>query len=706
MDTWIVDHKNPTIVISYLEELNIQLCDKLIVCFDYFDTLVTRSVEPEHTKVVACELLHKALKLQCSGNDLYELRRELELEMTTANGRATGELDFRLDTFAVEFYKVLKDAEKQWDERVDEEQFTSMLLDIELSVEKVVQRCCPQMIQVVDALQQIGVKTLLVSDFYLPEVQFRAMVESQGLAGCFRDIYVSSTRGKSKGSGTLYPEICALHNCHPQDVLMIGDNAHADISMAEKHGLRTLHVVRPELQKQYASYRQRRESNSHIHQEAMFGEVAFPQVPFKEMGASLWLFIHRLFSELHKHNVRDVFFLSKEGEFLKALFDSYQKSLFGKRLIQSHYLIASRKATFIASLRPLEKEDFGRLLNHYKDLSIREFLQSLNFSKEDTAEIIDRLPFDCEFRLPELAAHPHFKALLMLHDFQKKYENIRSEQSANFRKYVSSFVGDVAQKGMCLVDVGWKGSIQDNIFHVFEGSVNIMGYYIGSYNPTELWSGNTKRGILFENREDESEYFHVYNNNRSLFEMLLGASHGSAERYLTEDKFNDSQIVTARVYESRIVDGESYTVLVLDHPEERELFNRAIKPIQDAFLKYFVQLTAKYIEAECTIPSNKWFSRHHARMVYLPDIGEIEFFEDLYHLENFGIFEFTNFQTNHTFTIFERLRNLKNIVLDPPVLEIGIWPPILLRRFGVGFWQKVDGRLRYFRQFKSLKRHV
>jgi hypothetical protein len=88
-------------------------------------------------------------------------------------------------------------------------------------------------------------------------------------------------------------------------------------------------------------------------------------------------------------------------------------------------------------------------------------------------------------------------------------------------------------------------------------------------------------------------------------------------------------------------------------------------------------------------------------MVFLPTKEEISGFEKLYHLENFGIFEVSDFKTEQRFTLFERMVHLKNIIRNPSVLETGIWPPIILRRFGVGFWRFVDGRKRYRAAFKS-----
>ncbi len=90
---------------------------------------------------------------------------------------------------------------------------------------------------------------------------------------------------------------------------------------------------------------------------------------------------------------------------------------------------------------------------------------------------------------------------------------------------------------MSIVDVGWKGSIQDNLFYILDQEVAVAGYYVGSLIATERRKNNRKQGLLFDDTPRLSPYFHVYNNNRSLYEMMLGASHGSADGYYTREQF-------------------------------------------------------------------------------------------------------------------------------------------------------------------------
>jgi hypothetical protein len=80
----------------------------------------------------------------------------------------------------------------------------------------------------------------------------------------------------------------------------------------------------------------------------------------------------------------------------------------------------------------------------------------------------------------------------------------------------------------------------------------------------------------------------------------------------------------------------------------------------------------------------------------------VDFYSNLYHLENFGIFEFTRFSSQHSLRPVERLKNLRRLLKSPAAfLETGIWPPIILRRMGLDFLQPFDGVKRYRRVFRE-----
>ncbi len=66
-----------------------------------------------------------------------------------------------------------------------------------------------------------------------------------------------------------------------------------------------------------------------------------------------------------------------------------------------------------------------------------------------------------------------------------------------------------------------------------------------------------------------------------------------------------------------------------------------------------------------------------------------------------GCSSITDFRADNGVPLPDRIRNLITVIRSKTLLESGIWPPIILRRLGVGFYRHVDGYRRYQRVFKK-----
>jgi FMN phosphatase YigB (HAD superfamily) len=703
MEKWIIGHDSSDDILNALHEW-IESCeDTPIVCFDYFDTLVVRHIEPEHTKRIASHLLSHLLHENLSRQEIYSYRQEIEQHLCEYSVQNGGEPEFHFIDFGSRLYRRISPADKNFLSLRDEDSFIRILLDIELAVEKAVQVLIPETVKVLRKIKAKGLTTLLVSDFYLPEKYFREMLKAHDIDTQFDHVFVSVDHSGMKGTGKMYDRICNAIGCRNDQILMIGDNIHADFNMARQKGVRALHVQNP-AQKVFYSRWMEEDRSARKYPEKIFSAVLEKKGLFHELGCSIWLFIFKLFNELVEERVENVFFLSKEGEFLKTLFDTFQKDIYGHCITESHYLLVSRKSTFTASLRALEEEDFLRLLNHYRDISLRDFMLSLNFEEEYSRSLCRKLQLDFSSRFHDLKNRLEFKTLINNREFREKYEQVRMEQRSNFLCYMDSFGINFFEKGMYIVDVGWKGSIQDNIYHIFEGKVTMQGYYIGSLIATELFDNNKKKGILFTDRPEKSKFFNVYNNNRSLLEMILGATHGSADAYLRADgDVPFSLQPNQEVYATAEGRGGKVVIITLDLPEERKLYTDVIKPLQREIKKLASAFNTSFILADCKVPGEEWFARLHARVVFKPTQQEVKQFEELYHLENFGIFEYSDFQSQKRVSFGQRLRNLTKVMRNGEILETGIWPPVILNRLGISFFRYIDGLKRFYKEFKSIR---
>jgi predicted HAD superfamily hydrolase len=97
-----------------------------------------------------------------------------------------------------------------------------------------------------------------------------------------------------------------------------------------------------------------------IHKENNFSNHAFP----------LYLFTERLYTQLIESDCKDILFMSREGQFLKKLFERYCgiRSELGLPVtnIKTHYFYGSRNSIMSASMKEIEKEDFNLMFRYFK----------------------------------------------------------------------------------------------------------------------------------------------------------------------------------------------------------------------------------------------------------------------------------------------------------------------------------------------------
>ncbi len=666
-----------------------------VVCFDFFDTLVLRTVSPEDTKRLAAEKLSGEIKTNLNADEIYQLRNMLELRFCRENLEAGNDPEFNLVELAGAMHNRLYTF-GLFEGEEDSNKFSNRIIEIELAVEKKVQRINKDVADLLKYCHDKGVTTAIISDFYLPQKYFLELLNHHGLRDQVDHLFVSADQRLTKGhSGRLYRFAAKAIGCNPEQMIMIGDNPQADVSQATAQGLTAYCLEAP------LSISRKKSENFGQYEEALQNNKA----PFfAEMGLSLHWFIRRLFLTALVDGRQDLFFCSKEGEFLQKLFIDYQQLKFGRQVIDSHYLYVSRKATFVCSLKRLERESFDRLFVHYRDLSLIEFLQSLNFFEKQAIKICSELQLDYRTRHFDLKNHADFKRLVQSPLFNDQYDRLRTQQRQNFLRYLSHFNVDLQRDGLALVDVGWKGSIQNNIYYALGEQVAVHGYYLGLLSPTEIRKKNQKSGILFHDVPAHSEYIHVFNNNRSLFEMMLGASHGSAAGYYFGEQFEqeerDANITLISVGD----EPEMPQIALVDLPDERELYTTQIEPLQEFYARLHEAMTKLSRTSAEESPDFAWVARKHARMVFKPRGREVDLFSKLYHLENFGLFEFTAFDNPDRISFVKRLKNLWALKKDPAAfLETGIWPPIILRRLGLGFLTPLDGQKRFNRIFGSTR---
>lgn len=403
--------------------------------------------------------------------------------------------------------------------------------------------------------------------------------------------------------------------------------------------------------------------------------------PFEDMAYSLYLFIKRLHAQTTSKKVNDLYFFSREGKMLKDMFDLFLDQSKQPSRIRTHYLEVSRRSTFLPSLAELENEPFEVLFRQYPRISLNAFLKSLALDEyRDTLVSethISHTQFDTVH--DDLPTSAPFQRLLSDRVFQKLYHDERSARAKALAAYVASFTGGVLPNTLHVVDVGWKGSIQDNLFNWFQRTagteVSVQGYYVGLIAKGLASERNRKVGLLFSSVPHRTPGFHIFNENRSLFEVLLPACHGGPRSY----KFQNGK-----------------PSVVKDPFDEERMIAALVTPVANAILEKFKQITAEKYATDEQLSADA--CKRHARMVFKPKDNEMSWMLSVSHVENFGIFEKSHFGKADTrSTLIERCRYTWNLFARRQLDDPGFWPYLTLRQ------RSLAGVSALYRAFRKLQ---
>lgn len=390
--------------------------------------------------------------------------------------------------------------------------------------------------------------------------------------------------------------------------------------------------------------------------------------PFVDMAFSLALFTERLYRAARTEGVQDLFFFAREGQPLKEMFDFRQSLHSGADRIRTHYLKVSRRSTFLLSLGPLGEETFDVLFRQYRRISILDFLKSLDLDEyaPPLASALGLAPAALDAGSDDLPNDTRFCALLQLDLFRQIYEEQRTARSTAFERYLRQLLGGGPLPPVLhVVDVGWKGSIQDNLHNwlrkVHGDTAQIEGYYLGLVATGAMSSTNRKTGLLFSNIGGHTPGFNIFNENRALFEIVLHADHGSARRY--------------------VMDEYGAPAVIEDAFEESTMIGDKVSPVSRPIIAFFRRIAA----TAAAVPLSdaqllKSALKRHSRMVFHPSREEVDWVFSVSHVENFGVFEESRFgRSSASVSLPDKAAFTWNLISRWRQRELGFWPWLTIR---------------------------
>lgn len=544
--------------------------DKTINCVlvDMYDTIIHRKIHPLYVLKLWSKKMKRDYSIKCSIDELYMIRKSSTKYICEKKKVRSVEIPY--EELIQDIYHRLINSELI-NEEITFSDFCKGSIKADYYSEISVQYTNEKMLSKLRRYKKQGKKIVLITDIYLSEEITNSILKYHGIDLLFDKVYVSSKYCASKSDGSLYEIVLDDLNVDSNHVLMIGDNKTSDYNKPKSKGISGEYKPNYAKKNAYMNFMARSETFEikRILKQINHNNKS-KEIPFVQFMLPLYVAIEELYRALRNKKIENVFFLSREGLFMKELFDYYQDSILldESKRIRSHYLRVSRVATTLACLKDLDSEEFIQF-RRYPNMSALDFCNKLLFTHDDINQIASESGIELNKKENRFFDSNNFQLINKSKLFQNLYNDLRCQQKAAFSCYLNSFGVDVRNDGISLVDVGWGGTMQENIYNFLGGTVNVEGYYIGLTQVYDITSTTKRFGLVFKVYPYMSHSDYIFQANRQIYEQILSAPHGYVKAYSLD------------------VDG--YVIEGVEEAE-KESYDRYIKDLQYKMFNYFKDL--------------------------------------------------------------------------------------------------------------------
>jgi len=506
--------------------------DVKTVSFDVFDTLIHRRAHPDAVVWAVARWLRDRLKTlgHSIAIDPIEARNRVYAQLIAQKAELGLDLDVSLDELVLPWIRECVGSEFEGDALLSDEVAT-----IECDYEQATTFCNPDFLSLVTKLKDRGIRLIYTSDMYLGVRYVDRILDSCGYSGIFDVGYVSGDYALLKRTGRLFDAVLERERLEPNRLFHIGDNRVSDGERPAERGITAFvhnykKMVRRHLRMEYDYQRMKVDPSwmgvvAAQYAEAALDEIGAPEEGYgrRVLGPVFTSFIHRLAERCMEEGIKRVYFVAREGYLLKQLFEQIAPIVFGDHSKQpkAYYLGISRLTTFMASIKNFSLREITASFNNTPHYSIRTLLAPLKPEESFLLSLGQRCGIiDIDAALP-----PFFKEWPPFHRLLEDYQlNVEVQKRSSLvhgllQRYLEEqeFFMD---SRVALVDVGWSGQIQDNLYKAImerPDCPQIFGIYLGTTLAAH-WRKTPMNWIEWTH----GDYSHMGWFGRSAFEFVHG----------------------------------------------------------------------------------------------------------------------------------------------------------------------------------------
>lgn len=513
---------------------------------DVWDTLLRRDCHPESIKLAVANhlFLHHRDLISARYPDpwaVYHVRLEVERELGAAAVARGDDDEYVLESVAQEWVRRILQTDN------GAEHLVQQLVELELKMEIRRSEADPQIFKFLE--DHPAEQTVFLSDFYMRGPMLQKLLAEKGFSELVPSGVVSCDVGQNKRSGRLYKYLHGLYGVAPSDHVHIGDNAWSDVEAARGQGVQALHYVPSELHAQrlarealfgtratlFSALREQvvrtsaTATNGQTPEESTAFLVGAEAAPLF-VGFALWIA-----EEATARGLDGIHFLTREGEFFHRVFEVLfpDRWLVGHEIAPAGVLELSRMATFAASLRSAAMEDAGRMWSLFGAQRVDGFLLTLGLDVQALAEPLALAGLKPDDRVENPASDVRLACLFQTPDFAAALESSIARQRASLGRYLASR-GVVEGQRVGIVDVGWRGTIQDHLAALMP-STQFHGFYLGLRRFVNPQPPNVNKAAFGPDENLEGDISPLF-ESFAVLEMLCMAPGGSVVGFETNQQ--------------------------------------------------------------------------------------------------------------------------------------------------------------------------
>ncbi len=404
---------------------------------------------------------------------------------------------------------------------------TAIIADLEFKKECELVRVYPEMSKLLAYAQGKGLKTAFVSDTYFNQHQIGRLV------GIDVDYVILSCEHHVSKYHGLHSVLIEQSGISPSHILHVGDNHTSDIKGPEIYPIDTFWFEKfpepfgdiVELETPMVSTERNELLKSPDYgltwQRSLAGSACssdYERWGAIVLGPLISGFSDWVIDRCENENIRTVLCLMREGRILKKSIDTYNTSLETSELFISRY-VALKAAIFDGS-----PEEIYAFISRPSPKKTGEILSELGLCGNDVGLDEDTVlkPDDTSGLIQKICNTPRAK--------QKVIQSSRLARN-NLIKHITEKINPNQKQTVALVDLGYKGTIQENLQIIFDREnlpVKTHGFYFvtgGDVYQTQS-TGAVTEGWLSENGQPLS-MAHTFMRSPEIVEQSLMADCGT-----------------------------------------------------------------------------------------------------------------------------------------------------------------------------------